>query len=112
MSSSYPAVKSNVAGRFFVDESCIYCELCVETAPENFAFDSNVGCAFVKKQPETDDEELHVLEAIAGCPTESIGDRLDSKENLLDDYGLGKGTTPTSIGGALVQIVARWLMRK
>lgn len=99
-------------GRFFVDESCIHCDLCAETAPKNFAFDSDVGCAFVKKQPETDDENLYVLEAIAGCPTESIGDRLNPKENLLDDYGLGKGTTPTSIGGAFLQLVTRWFMRK
>jgi ferredoxin len=65
-----------------VDESCIYCELCVETAPENFAFDENEGYAYVSKQPITKEEIRLVLEALKDCPIESIGDR----ENLNPNY--------------------------
>ena len=118
MASSYPILKSNVAGRFYVDESCIFCDLCIEIAPENFAFDSKEGAAFVMKQPDTDDECLHVRESLDLCPTDSIKDRepirnqLTPTKNFLNDFGLGKGTTPTSIGGAFAQLIARWCARK
>jgi hypothetical protein len=30
------------------------------------------------------------------------------KDSWIDDMGLGKGTTATSFGGALLRIVLRW----
>ena len=66
---SYP---QNVPGRYFVDEQCIDCDLCSETAECNFAR-SDEGHAYVKKQPETP-EELHQCEtARNSCPVEAIG---------------------------------------
>jgi ferredoxin len=80
---TYSIVKKSVAGRFFVDESCIYCELCVETAPQNFSYDSAGGVAYVAKQPSTKEELDQVVEALEGCPTESIGDRENYKPNYM-----------------------------
>ena len=80
---TYPVVAGSVPGRFFVDESCIYCELCVETAPRNFAYQSASGCAFVLKQPSDPAELALVLEALEGCPIESIGDRENPKSNFM-----------------------------
>jgi ferredoxin len=66
-------VQENVKGRYFVDSTCIYCELCVETAPKNFKEINEMGWAAVFKQPENPEEEKACREAKEGCPTESIG---------------------------------------
>jgi ferredoxin len=66
-------VSENVKGRYFVDRTCIYCELCVETAPKNFKEINEMGWAAVFKQPENSEEEKACREAKEGCPTESIG---------------------------------------
>jgi len=111
MANSYPVVPKNVQGRYYVDESCIYCELCVVTAPDNFAFDNELGFAYIKKQPDCDAEHKLLAEMIDGCPIESIGDRLIRHDEVIDDVGLGSGTTPKSMMGGLAQIVARWFRK-
>ena len=111
MATSYPVVEQNVEGRYYVDESCIYCELCVDTAPDNFAFDQK-EFAYVKKQPNCHDEHELMSEAIDGCPTKSIADRLRRHEDLIDDMGLGVGATPKDLAGGFFQIVARWFTKE
>ena len=64
----------NVAGRFYVDDQCIDCDLCRETAPANFARDSDGGHSLVYRQPENAEEEALCREAMEGCPVEAIGD--------------------------------------
>lgn len=66
--------EKNIEGRYYVDETCIYCDLCRETAPTLFAEDKASGIAYVFKQPETDEERHLARESLEGCPTESIGD--------------------------------------
>lgn len=61
-------------GKYYVDESCIDCDVCRETAPNNFAANEDEGYSFVKKQPEGDEEEAQCEEAMESCPVESIGD--------------------------------------
>ena len=64
----------NVLGKFYVDEQCIDCDLCRETAPEFFTRDDDGGYSYVHTQPsEGDDVELCV-EALEGCPVEAIGE--------------------------------------
>ena len=67
-------VKENVDGRFFVDDTCIYCELCKEIAPSVFE-EHDEGYAYVFKQPITEKDIELTCEALEGCPTESIGDK-------------------------------------
>lgn len=64
----------NVTGRFYVDDQCIDCDLCRETAPANFKRDEDGGHSFVFKQPESPEEEALCKEAMEGCPVEAIGD--------------------------------------
>lgn len=64
----------NVPGKFYVDANCIDCDLCRETAPNNFGRDDDEGVSFVSKQPETDEELELCAEAMEGCPVEAIGD--------------------------------------
>ncbi len=64
----------NVAGRFYVDSSCIDCDQCRVIAPENFARNEETGTSFVSKQPVTEEEIAKCKEAIDSCATASIGD--------------------------------------
>jgi ferredoxin len=57
IANKYP---DNVAGKYYVDNQCIDCDLCRETAPANFT--------------RSDEEEAQCKEAQEGCPVEAIGD--------------------------------------
>ncbi len=63
----------NVTGLFFVDNNCIDCDLCRETAPSNFTRQDDGGYSFVYKQPTTPEEEELCKQAMEGCPVEAIG---------------------------------------
>jgi ferredoxin len=63
----------NVAGKFYVDDQCIDCDLCRETAPANFTRDDDGGHSYVFKQPTTPEEDALCKEAMEGCPVEAIG---------------------------------------
>lgn len=71
VANKYP---ENMAGKYFVDNQCIDCDLCRETAPDNFKRNEDGGYSFVYKQPESPEEEARCKEAKEGCPVEAIGD--------------------------------------
>ena len=61
----------NVAGDFYVDNTCIDCDTCRWMAPEIFhRVDSQSA---VLAQPTHDKEYLQALQALLSCPTASIG---------------------------------------
>lgn len=64
----------NVPGKYYVDEECIDCDLCRQTAPDNFERNEDKGYSYVYKQPVNADEEELCIEALEGCPVEAIGD--------------------------------------
>ncbi len=64
----------NVPGKFYVDENCSGCQVCVSTAPDNFKMDDDDDHALVFKQPENADETEACEEAMDSCPDEAIGD--------------------------------------
>jgi ferredoxin len=66
-------VPENVAGRFYVDATCIDCDLCRETAPANFVRRDDEGYSYVFCQPSTPSEEAACLAAMEECPVEAIG---------------------------------------
>jgi len=62
---------SNTQGDFFVDTTCIDCDLCRQIAPDTF---SDIGDqSIVHHQPETSEQEFAALKALVTCPTASIG---------------------------------------
>ena len=63
----------NIAGAYYVDNQCIDCDLCRETAPNSFKRNDDGGYSFVYKQPESAEEQKLAKEAIEGCPVEAIG---------------------------------------
>ena len=64
----------NTLGKYYVDNQCIDCDLCRETAPDNFKRNEDGGYSFVYNQPTNPDEEKLCKEAMEGCPVEAIGD--------------------------------------
>jgi ferredoxin len=65
--------QGNAPGPFYVDSSCIDCDLCRESAPATFRRNEDIGFSIVFRQPVTAEEIQQATEAMNGCPTESIG---------------------------------------
>lgn len=101
----------NVSGKFYVDESCIDCDLCRVTAPDNFRADEDAGHSYVHRQPKTLEEEALCLQAAEECPVEAIGSDGDGeasctggewesdRETGVDDEAAGAKAEPPA-GGA------------
>ena len=66
-------VRENISGKYYVDSQCIDCDVCRDTAPDNFTRSDENGYSYVYKQPETEDEFALCEEALAACPVEAIG---------------------------------------
>ena len=75
----------NVRGPYYVDDSCIDCDLCRTTAPDFFQRNDEIGFSVVYRQPVTAEERSAAEEGRQGCPTESIG----------NDGGDGLGVAPS-----------------
>ena len=88
--NKYP---ENVAGTYYVDDQCIDCDLCRETAPANYKRNDDGGHSFVYKQPESPEEEALCKEAMEGCPVEAIG-----ADGGLTGVGSVRGTENTATG--------------
>ena len=63
----------NLAGKWYVDQKCILCSVCSETAPANFKVADSGDHDIVFKQPESPEETAQCEEAMASCPVEAIG---------------------------------------
>lgn len=74
MADNTDKVEGNVDGPFYVDSNCIDCDLCRQTAPDNFDRNEDEGFSYVKKQPENEEEEEACRDAMEECPVEAIGD--------------------------------------
>jgi ferredoxin len=66
-------VPGQPTGRYYVDTQCIDCDLCRETAPDNFVRNDEQGFSFVFKQPTSPEEEVLCRDAMENCPVEAIG---------------------------------------
>jgi ferredoxin len=66
-------VPENASGTFYVDTQCIDCDVCRDTAPDNFTRADGNGYSFVYKQPASEDERALCEEALLACPVEAIG---------------------------------------
>jgi ferredoxin len=66
-------LSENVEGKFYVDATCIDCDLCRETAPGSFRRNDAEGYSYVYRQPENLAEEAACVAALEECPVEAIG---------------------------------------
>jgi len=69
----------NVPGLYYVDDSCIDCDMCRTIAPEFLSRFDNGGYTIVHRQPVTSDELAKAEEARDSCPTDSIGNDGDGQ---------------------------------
>ena len=65
--------EENLPGRYYVDSSCIDCDMCRGHAPDFFGRNDDIGLSVVYRQPATEEEIKLCEEALAECPTDSIG---------------------------------------
>src|SRR6266704_676790 len=73
MANPKRAYSENVSGTFFVDDTCIDCDLCRQIAPAVFTEDDDHSIVY--RQPETPIEAHRAAMALVACPTGSIGTR-------------------------------------
>jgi ferredoxin len=73
MAEKTDRLTQNAAGNYYVDSTCVDCDLCRNTAPDFFRRDEETGFSYVYRQPGTPAEIALAQEAKQGCPTESIG---------------------------------------
>ncbi len=66
-------VTENAPGPFYVDRTCIDCDVCRDAAPENFTRSFKHAYSYVGKQPETETERRACQEALEACPVDAIG---------------------------------------
>jgi ferredoxin len=72
MAGKTSRLPGNVPGRWYVDDGCIGCNLCVDLYPDIFAMNDADNLAFVKMQPRNPKEEEEARDAATQCPVESI----------------------------------------
>ena len=86
--------EDNVKGRYFVDEQCIDCDLCRETASANFKRNEDWGYSYVYKQPENEEEENQespdsdndgISDEDDACPDENASDHDADADGCIDD---------------------------
>src|SRR5206468_12878507 len=71
MANKKRAYSENVPGDFFVDDTCIDCDLCRQIAPGVFREDADHSVVY--RQPQMPDESHRAAMALVACPTGSIG---------------------------------------
>jgi glyoxylase-like metal-dependent hydrolase (beta-lactamase superfamily II)/ferredoxin len=77
LNRSYP---ENIPGNFFVDDTCIDCDLCRQIAPSVFQDEGDHSAVY--HQPESELEAHRAAMALVACPTGSIGTR--AKANIRE----------------------------
>lgn len=73
MADKNDKVGGSVAGKFYVDSQCIDCDLCRQTAPNNFQRNEEAGYSYVFQQPTTPEEAELCEQAVGECPVDAIG---------------------------------------
>jgi ferredoxin len=74
MADNTQKVPENVAGKWYVDDTCTPCHVCLDEAPQLLKYTEDESKVFFFKQPETPVEEQAADAAMAICPTGAIGD--------------------------------------
>ncbi|RMG47964.1 MAG: MBL fold metallo-hydrolase [Acidobacteria bacterium] len=96
----------NVPGEFFVDRTCIDCDVCRQLAPQTF--DQRGEFSYVRAQPRAAEQRRRAWRALLCCPTGSIGALGRNRaRTVMQDFPLHLGervyycgfNSPKSYGG-------------
>lgn len=74
MADKNDKVAGAIPGKYYVDRSCVPCNLCIDEAPSVMALSPDEDHALFTKQPSNAEEEAQAQAAMAICPSEAIGD--------------------------------------
>jgi glyoxylase-like metal-dependent hydrolase (beta-lactamase superfamily II) len=107
------AYSENISGNFFVDDTCIDCDLCRQIAPS--VFKEEYDHSVVYRQPDSAAETHRAAMALVACPTGSIGTRnkVDSRAaavsypELIDENVYFCGYASPNSYGASSYFIAR-----
>jgi ferredoxin len=72
MTNRNDRLPENAPGAYYVDSSCVDCDMCRSTAPDFFRRNDEIGFSIIYRQPITQEEIIKAEEVRLGCPTESI----------------------------------------
>ncbi len=65
--------EDNVQGAYYIDSSCIFCNLCIEVAPNHFKESEQGDHDIVYQQPQAEEEIALCEDAKSQCPVDAIG---------------------------------------
>jgi glyoxylase-like metal-dependent hydrolase (beta-lactamase superfamily II)/ferredoxin len=113
MASIARRLPQNVAGDFYVDDSCIDCDACRQIAPATFRDHGDQSSVY--RQPETEAETHLALMSLVACPTASIGTTrkhdmragIDAFPQLIADNIYFCGFTSKASFGAWSYLIVR-----
>ena len=68
----------NVPGKWYVDDACTPCRVCLDEAPQLLKYRDDESAVYFYKQPENEEEESAAQRAMDVCPTLAIGNDGDT----------------------------------
>ncbi|PJZ50690.1 ferredoxin [Leptospira saintgironsiae] len=74
MADKNDKVPENVPGKFYIDNSCVPCNDCLEEAPQLLKYTDDESKVYFHKQPASPEEAVAARKAMEICPVEAIGD--------------------------------------
>jgi len=63
----------NAPGKYYIDDSCIFCNLCLEVAPNHYKESEQGDHDIVAVQPQSEQEIALCEDAKSQCPVDAIG---------------------------------------
>jgi len=73
MADKNAKLPENVPGKWYVDDTCTPCHVCLDEASDLLKYNDDETYVYFFKQPSTPEEEDHAQRAMEICPTGSIG---------------------------------------
>lgn len=73
MADPFRKLPENVPGKWYVDDTCSPCHVCLSEAPDMLKYNDDQTYVFVYRQPTTPAGEESAQRAADVCPTGAIG---------------------------------------
>ncbi|HEY5752767.1 MAG TPA: ferredoxin [Chthoniobacterales bacterium] len=64
----------NVPGKWYVDDTCTPCRVCLDEAPQLLKYNDDETYVYFFKQPDGEEELEAAKNALEICPQQAIGD--------------------------------------
>lgn len=74
MADKHNILPENVPGKWYVDDTCTPCRVCLDEAPQLLKYNDDETYVYFFKQPETEEELEAAKNALEICPQQAIGD--------------------------------------